>query len=292
MMNTSVFFKTLAVLKVCLISSAFVFRPEPQGCCSVSAIQEFAALAKDAEFAQAHELPTDLLDKSFLKKGEMIEFPTLGEKETGQAFVVRGKKKSNKYLFMVHEWWGLNDHIKSEAVKYQTALGDDVTVIALDLYDGNVATTREDAQKYMQGVDEGRARQIIHGAQVYAGDNAKIGTIGWCFGGGWSLQTAILLGEYVEACVIYYGMPEKEESMLKRLDAPVLGIFAENDKWITPEVAKEFEGKLKKMDHPVETHIFPADHAFANPTSPRYHEESATKARALTLEFLKKKMSL
>lgn len=284
--------KAAFLVLIMFLSTAFMPRTaQNPACCTVSAVQEFADLAKDPDFRAAHEMPRLLTSDDYLKHGEFISFPTLDEQE-GRAFVVRGKKSSRKVVFMIHEWWGLNQHIQQEAVAYQKELGNEVTVVALDLYDGKVAKTREEAAEYMQAVEVARARQIIYGAYSYFGKNADIATIGWCFGGGWSLQTAILLGEQAKACVIYYGMPEKDVAALKRLDAPVLGIFAKQDKWITPQVVRTFEEQLKELNHPVETHLYDADHAFANPTGARYNEAAAQDARQKTLDFLKDKLAI
>ena len=121
-----------------------------------------------------------------------------------------------------------------------------------------------------------------------AGINTPVATIGWCFGGGWSLKAAIFAGDQAEACVMYYGMPVRDTSALKGLSAPVLGLFAKQDEWITPEIVKEFEKNMNEAGKKVETHIFDAKHAFANPSSPRYNEEAAQKANALAREFLLK----
>ncbi|MGF1533182.1 MAG: dienelactone hydrolase family protein [Bernardetiaceae bacterium] len=275
------------ILALPLLFLVMAFAPsQPQNnnyCCAIS---DFAALAQDPNFGQAHELPRPLTN-SPEKKGKFVQFPTLGDITEGRAFVVPGKKNTKKVLFMIHEWWGLNDHIQEEAIRYQADLGNEVTVVALDLYDGKLAQTREEAGQYMQGVSIERARQIIHGAFNYVGTDARVATIGWCFGGGWSLQTALLLREQASACVIYYGMPEKDPEVLKNLSAPVLGIFAEQDRWITPQVAEDFAAQLRERKHPVDIHIYPADHAFANPTSPRYVEAHAQDARQKTLDFLK-----
>ena len=164
--------------------------------------------------------------------------------------------------------------------------------MALDLYDGKVATTREDAGSYMKSTTEERSNAIIQGAINHAGENAKIATVGWCFGGGWSLKSSILLGEQGAGCVIYYGMPVQEADKIKPLKADVLGIFAEKDGWITPEVVDKFKATATGIGKKVTVHQFDAAHAFANPSSERYDKESATKANALVLDFLKESLSV
>jgi len=201
-------------------------------CCSLSAPEEFTALAQNDEFAMLHEIPEPYTH--FSKEGKMISFPTSDGKE-GSAFFLKSTTKTNKYLFVIHEWWGLNEHIKKEAERLYNELGN-VHVMAIDLYDGNVASTREDAMKYIRQVQSERAGAIIKGAGDFAGENAQIATIGWCFGGGWSLQAAILSGTKTIGCVIYYGTPEKDVERLKKLNSDVLGIFAIHDGGIGPDV--------------------------------------------------------
>jgi carboxymethylenebutenolidase len=205
----------------------------------------------------------------------------------GSAYAVVAAKPTKKYLFVVHEWWGLNDYIKQEADRLQKELGN-VNVLALDLYDGQVASKREDAAKLMGGVKEERVRTIIEGALEHAGEDARVATIGWCFGGGWSLQSSILAGFRAAACVMYYGMPEKEVEKLKHLNAPVLGIFATKDAWITPQVVKEFEAAMKKAGKKLTVRSYNADHAFANPSNPNFDKEATGKAHAEAIAFLKK----
>ncbi|MGB1240884.1 MAG: dienelactone hydrolase family protein [Chitinophagales bacterium] len=242
--------------------------------------------AKDKDFKEAHELKKDI---DFKPKGEMMEFASTDGKQ-GSAYVLKAAETNPNYLFVIHEWWGLNNHIKQEAERLQAELGGNINVMALDLYDGKVATTRENAGKYMQETTEERASAIIQGAIKQAGEAAKIATIGWCFGGGWSLKSSILAGEQGAGCVIYYGMPLQEAEKLKPLKADVLGIFAEKDGWITPEVVNDFKKVATGVNKNVEVHQFDAEHAFANPSSERYDKESATKANALALEFLKERL--
>lgn len=246
--------------------------------------EDMSQFKDDKEFKEAHETPEKLAYKG---KGRMLRFVTAKEGEEANAYIVINKKKTNKTLFVIHEWWGLNDHIKQEADRLSESL-DDVNVIALDLYDGNVTADREEAGKFMGMVKEERAKAIIEGALKIAGEDAEIGTIGWCFGGGWSLKASILAGDRGKACVIYYGLPVKTAAELAPLEAPVLGIFAKNEQWISPTVVKEFEALAAATKKDLTVHSFDADHAFANPSSKRYVEEAATEANQLAVDFLKK----
>jgi carboxymethylenebutenolidase len=244
-----------------------------------------AQFTKDEKFNETHEIPTNL---TFVEKGKPITYETPDGK-TASAYFLKSAEKSDKFLFVIHEWWGLNDHIKQEAEMLFEAIGN-VNVMALDLYDGNVATSREDAGKFMKMVTDERAKAIITGALAFAGKDAKVATIGWCFGGGWSLKSSVLAGDQGIGCVIYYGMPVQKADQLVNLKAEVLGLFAEKDGWITPEVVNNFEAIMKATGKTVTTKQFDAEHAFANPSSPRYKESAAQEANAMALKFLKEKL--
>jgi len=245
----------------------------------------FASFADDQEFMAAHYLPEKMDD--FEATGRMIQFDVKnGEK--ANAYVLK-KEKSKKWLFVIHEWWGLNDHIKQEAEKYFNALKD-FNVIALDLYDGRVATDRKKAAEYMQSCSKERAEAIIEGAYTFAGEEAQVGSVGWCFGGGWSLQTGIIGEGQNIATIMYYGMPEKDPKKLAKIEADVLGIFAKKEKWITPKVVADFEKQMKSLDKNIEVHMYDAEHAFANPSRPSYVKKYADEAFDLSIQFLKERV--
>jgi len=238
--------------------------------------------ADDEEFQEAHNTPDSI---AFEASGEMATFDT-PDGETGSAYVITAEEPSNKYLFVIHEWWGLNDHIKREAERLYTEL-DNTTIMALDMYDGKVATTQEEAGQYMEAVSDERAQAIIKGALAKAGPEAEIATIGWCFGGGWSLRTSILAGDQGVGCVMYYGMPVQTADKLAPLEADILGIFAENDGWITPKVVNKFKNLAESTGKDIEIHFFDANHAFANPSSDAYKEAAAQEANQLARAFLR-----
>ncbi|HPI08608.1 MAG TPA: dienelactone hydrolase family protein [Saprospiraceae bacterium] len=247
------------------------------------AVAQFASFADNAEFRGMHPDP---LPVEVTKKGKMIDFPVAGG-ANGHAFLVKSRRKTDKYLLLFHEWWGLNDYIKNEAAMWSKELG--VHVLAIDLYDGKVAANAEEAGKMMQANDPARSLAIIDGAAKFAGDKADFRTMGWCFGGGWSLQAALRLNGKVKACVVYYGMPEQDVAKLKTLSTDVVFIHPEQDKWLTAEVVGDFEKNMKSAGKAVMVYHYPADHAFANPSSPRYNEKSAREARAVVTSYLKGK---
>jgi len=273
-------------LLVLFLGIFFTYNALSQTCCQMPATDAFADLADEERFRMSHDLPRPY--RHFSDIGKDITFKA-ADGSDAYGYELKAAKASNKYIFVIHEWWGLNDHIKREAEKIYRDLGD-VNVIALDLYDKKVATTREEAAQYMQSVKTERAENIIKGAFAYAGKKARIGTIGWCFGGGWSLQAAILAEKQAHACVIYYGMPEKDTEKLKKLKAFVLGIFASKERWISPAIVDEFEKNLGTLKKKNSINRFNAEHAFANPSNPNYDKEATEKAYQLTLAFFRKKM--
>lgn len=278
--------KTVGILFV-LISSIFsLTSAQNHSCCGTEMKVSFASFSGQEEFRDIHQIPAVFTLKD--AKGKMITYKT-SDGKTANAYFVKSEKKTNKFIFVLHEWWGLNDYIKKEADELNEKLGN-VNVLALDLYEGNVASNREDAAKYMQAVEEVRAKNIISGAIDFAGKDAEIGTIGWCFGGGWSLQASILAGKQGKAGVMYYGIIENNPETFKNLSAPILGIFAEKDGWVTPEVYGNLEKNLKAAGKKITVKSFNADHAFANPSNPKFDETAMNEAKNLTIKFFKENL--
>ncbi len=253
---------------------------EKKSCCST---EQFASLTTDKSFRNAHLEPVAM---NFIPTtGTWITLKTTDGTEA-KAFEVKADKPTGNVIFMIHEWWGLNEYIQREAEQLQQSLPN-VTVIALDLYDGKIAKDRETAGKYMGQVVKARSETIIRAAINYVGQNAKIGTIGWCFGGGWSLQATLLAGKQAEACVIYYGMPETDVVKLKTLHADVLGIFGKQDQWINPKVVAAFENNMKQAGKKLTVKSYDADHAFANPSNPQFDKVATEDAKKIAVEFFK-----
>lgn len=282
--------KSILILALLMIPVLALGQSE-KSCCSPTSIQtngsgpnQMAMLGGDPSFVKTHEAP---LPTSFTPtSGAFITFKT-ADMLDGRTYEVKSPKPSNKFVFMFHEWWGVNEYIQQQAEQLQKELGD-VTVLALDLYDGKVTTSPEEAGRLTQSVKNERAVNIIKGAVDYVGPDAKIATIGWCFGGSWSHQAALIAGKHSIACVIYYGMPEMDVEQLKTLHAPVLGIFAKQDGWITPEKVKEFEKAMKKAGKQLTVKMYAAVHAFANPSNPKHDKKAAEDAYKQTIEFFKK----
>lgn len=191
-------------------------------------------------------------------------------------------------IIVIHEWWGLNDNIRTMAEKLA---GEGYTALAVDLYGGQVAQDADGAQQMMQAAMQNveAANQNIREAYAYleAEQQApRIGTIGWCFGGGWSLNTALLLPDQVDATIIYYGRLVTDPERLEALQMPILGIFGAEDSGIPAEMVEEFGQALDTLEKDASIHIYEgAEHAFANPSGTRYKADAATDAWEKTLAF-------
>jgi carboxymethylenebutenolidase len=142
----------------------------------------------------------------------------------------------------------------------------------------------------MQAAKPERLNAIIEGAFKFVGKNAKVATIGWCFGGAQALNAALLGGKQTVGCVMYYGMPEKDINRLKTLNSDVLGIFAAKEEWISPKVVAEFEANMKKAGKTVTVKSYDALHAFANPSNPNYDKAATEEASKLSTDYLKARL--
>ena len=190
-------------------------------------------------------------------------------------------------LIVIHEWWGLNENIETTA---RMLAQNGYKVLAVDLYGGAVAEDLENARRLVQEVDEAEAEDNLRQAHAYlAGDlrSPRVGVIGWCFGGGWSLRSALLLGEAVDAAVVFYGQPITDPQRLAALEAPLLGIFGGQDSSIPVADVRRLESTLRELGKTAEVHVYEeAGHAFANPSGERYVPEAARQAWEETLAFL------
>lgn len=264
---------------------------QAQTCCQTvfaSNDGNMAVFVDDENFTSMHPAPVAYVHVSAVG-GKMISFATPDQKQASGYFVP-AKQKSDKWLFVYQEWWGLNDHIKKQADVFYQDLGENVNVLALDMYDGKVTTTPSEAGQLMQSAQESRLEAIMKGAMAYAGPKAKFASVGWCFGGGLSLKSAILGGKQTVGSVMYYGMPVKDVEKLKTLNTDVLGLFA-TEQWISKVVIEEFANNMKAANKKLTYKIFEADHAFANPSNPKYDEAAAKEAYDMAITYLKKKLN-
>ena len=199
-------------------------------------------------------------------------------------------------VLLVHEWWGLNDQIKSVAMEL-AAQG--YVALAVDLYGGDVATDRDAARTYMSGVVSAQAQETLAGwidwLKAQDMSSGQVATIGWCFGGGWALNASLIAP--TDATIVYYGSvgPEfggvgRAPADLAALKGPVLGHYATEDGWIDRDMVAGFESRMTEAGKEFTSHWYEANHAFANPTQARYDEADAKLAWERTLAFLSKEL--
>jgi carboxymethylenebutenolidase len=280
-------YKIYSVIVALFISGHLHAQGDAVTACHTPVIEKFALMASNKDFNAAHQTPLPYKHNS-LEGGKMITFKTPDAHEAN-GYYIEAKQKTNNWIFVFQEWWGLNDHIRKQSDQLYKDLGN-VNVLALDMYDGKVTSDGDKASEYMQQFKQERGNAIVLGALEYAGKNAKIGTIGWCFGGAQSLQAALTLQKNAVACVIYYGMPEDDLQRLKTLDADVLGLFASRDKYITPAIVKKFEENMKALNKPAIIRSYDAEHAFANPSNPIYDKAATEDAYKRTLAFFRERL--
>ena len=253
--------------------------------CHNVAGNDMSAMAGDPAFQRLHVAP---LPFTYRGAGDMVKFPT-ADGQQANGFLLKAKKPSNKWLLVYQEWWGLNDNIKQQSETFYNDLKD-VNVLAVDMYDGKVATEPAEAGKLMQGASQDRLSSIMKGAITYAGPTAEFASVGWCFGGMLSLKSAMLEGKQAKGCIMYYGRPEQDVEKLKTLDTDVLGFFGSQDKGITLESVKMFEENMQKAGEKITVKMYDAGHGFANPSNPIYNKEAAADAYKLALAYLKDKL--
>ncbi|HZP63487.1 MAG TPA: dienelactone hydrolase family protein [Terriglobales bacterium] len=209
--------------------------------------------------------------------------------ETVRAIVyspeVKGKTPG---IIVIHEWWGLNDWVKEEASK----LADQGYVtLAIDLYRGKLATTPEEAHEIMRGVPEDRAKRDLHAAFEFLESQSnvnkdRIGAIGWCMGGGYSLDVA-LQEPTLKADVINYGHLATDPASIEKIHAAVLGLFGGQDRGIPVDDVRKFEQLMKDKGKTIDVVIYSdAGHAFENPNNKTgYRADDAADAWKHITEF-------
>ena len=220
--------------------------------------------------------------------GKSVSYKSGDETVQGMLYTPAGKGPFPA-LIVIHEWWGLNDWVKEQASK----LADQGYVaLAVDLYRGKVATTPEMAHEIMRGVPEDRARRDLHSAFEFLASQPnvkkdRIGSIGWCMGGGYSLDVA-LDEPTLAATVINYGHLATDTDALKKINAPIMGLFGAQDQGIPPADVHKFEQTMKQLGKKIDVKIYDdAGHAFENPNNKTgYRAEDAADAWKRTIDFL------
>jgi carboxymethylenebutenolidase len=224
-----------------------------------------------------------------------LVYPSIANNNNNAAANTANSSKKLPAVIMIHENRGLNDNIKSMA---NTLAREGYAVLAVDLFKGQVAQTSQQAQQLAGSARSNSALTIsnLQSAVKYVSslpfvDSSKIASIGWCFGGGQSLQLALHSEQHpLVATILYYGTPlvtDKQE--LSKIKWPVLGIFGDKDQAIPLSNIQQFKTALDVSGITNEIHIYKGlGHAFANPSGANYAPNETVDAWQKTLAFLKK----
>ena len=230
----------------------------------------------------AMEAPAQPVDGADVTYGEIG-----GKPLHGYAAHPKSAKGPLPGVIVIHEWWGLNDNIRAMT---RRLAGEGYEALAVDLYGGSHAESPDEAMKLMNAVQQNPAPaqdNLRHAAAWLEGKKVtKLGVIGWCFGGGWSLNTTLMMPDKIAATVIYYGRLETDPAKLATIKHPVLANFGGADPSIPADTIQAFENTLKKQGTPVDVKIYPgAAHAFANPSGQSYRADAAKDAWRRTTAF-------
>ena len=180
-------------------------------------------------------------------------------------------------VIVMQEWWGLNDNIKGIADRFAAA---GYLALAPDLYHGKVAAEPDEAGKMMMSMKMDQAAKDMSGAfdylKAHGACTGKIGSVGFCLGGGLSLFVSTL--RPMDATVIYYGALPGVQPDLLQLHGPVLGHYAEHDGWASPEAAAALNQQIRDAGKQVEFHTYAGtEHGFFNDTRPEVHKPAASR---------------
>jgi carboxymethylenebutenolidase len=201
-------------------------------------------------------------------KTETVTYKSGSDTVSGYLALPSGTGK-HPAIIVIHEYWGLNDWVKEEARKFAD---QGYVALAVDLYRGTVATDPDTAHQLMRGLPDDRGLRDLEAAYAYLASrpdvNAeKIGSVGWCMGGSWSIKLAVDQPK-LAACVVNYGWLPSEPSNVSKIKAPVQGNFGADDKGITVESVRAFETLMKNAGKAVDIKIYAdAGHAFQNPNN-------------------------
>lgn len=231
-----------------------------------------------------------LLASAATTKTETVSFKSGDDTVSAYVALPSGGGK-HPAIVVIHEWWGLNDWVKEQAQKF-AAQG--YVALAVDLYRGKVATTPDDAHILMRGLPDDRGMRDLEAAFAYLSsrpdvDASKIGSIGWCMGGSWSIKLAVDQPK-LAACVVNYGWLPSDRALIAKIKAPVLGNFGAEDQGIPPKDVNAFAAAMKADGKTTDIKIYDgAGHAFENPNNKQgYRPEAAADAIERSSGFFQK----
>jgi carboxymethylenebutenolidase len=218
--------------------------------------------------------------------GKMVDFPSNGG--TTRGYLATPGSGQGPGILVIQEWWGLVGHIKSVADRFAA---EGFTALAPDMYHGQTASEPDGAGKLFMALNIAQAEKDLRGAASYLAQQSssqKIGAVGFCMGGQLALFAATV-NPNVGATVNFYGIHPNVKPDYSKLSGPVLGLFAENDSFVNPTVARALDVEIKAKGKQSEIHIYPnVDHAFFNDeNTAAYHKASADDAWRRTVGFFR-----
>ena len=221
---------------------------------------------------------------------EVIYGQSQGKPHKG--FFSNSGDKPTSGLIVIHEWWGLNEDIN---LMNEQLAGLGYSSLAVDLYEGKSATKVKDAFQLSTNLsnNEQRALDNIKQAYDYLKNEVgveKIGIIGWCLGGKWSLRGALMLPKDIDATVIYYGSLIEDKERLATLEMPIIGFVGTKDRLHKQFI--KFDQDLKDLNKDASIHFYQgAKHAFANASGGAYESNAAEDSWDRTIEFLNRHLN-
>lgn len=264
---------------------------DPEASPAVEQSDQADSLAQEHSGDKPTPTPAAMAEPSVPVTGQTVTYATIdGQPITGYLAQPEGTNTALPAIITIHEWWGLNENI--EAMTRRLA-GEGYTALAIDLYGGQVATEPQQARELVRSVTDapGSAQaNITQAAQFLMEEYSapKLGSIGWCFGGNWSLRTGLLLPD-LDAMAIYYGQLILAPEALDGLDMPIIGFFGADDTSIPVEDVENFESTLANLGKTADINLYPnVGHAFANPSGQNYSAEAAADAWQKTTAFFAK----
>ena len=218
--------------------------------------------------------------------GSMVTFPTNGTTTAG--YLAKPQSGGGPGVLVLQEWWGLVPHIKHVCDRFA---GEGFVALAPDMFHGQTASEPDGAGKLFMALNIARAEKDLRGAATYLqahSSSKKVGAVGFCMGG----QLALFAGTLnpaIGAVVDFYGIHPNVKPDYSKLSGPVLGLFAEKDGFVTPQVARDVDAAIKKAGKSSEVHVYPGvDHAFFNDTNTAaYNKTAADDAWRRTLAFFR-----
>jgi carboxymethylenebutenolidase len=252
------------------------------------------ATATSVAAQESKQKKTTAKTKPFKPMGEMVRYKS--NDLMIPAYLARAKQKGAGGVLLIHEVFGLNDHIKSIADRLAR---EGFTTLAPNLFVRAAEPPPKDAsdmaalRRAVSSIPNDVAIKDMQAGLDYLKTvknvRPRFASIGFCMGGGFSYQIATHTTDLAGA-VIFYGRTPVE--LVPQVSCPLLGNFGELDSGIPPEKVKEFEEALKKAGKTADIKIYAgAKHGFFNDTRPEaYNPEAAADAWSRTLKFFRERL--